>query len=126
MKRLGQHIKLMAIVECFVDQVPGRALAGEKDHFAFRMHLAYMDRELNASHAGHDHVREEEIGGDHLSGFQSVQGMIEKGGFEALSLDDRRQSRGDDWFVIDYVNQLPVCAFAHGLQLPFVQRFAVT
>ena len=63
MERLGQHIESMAIVECFFDEVAGCALSGEKHHFAFRAELAQADREFHACHAGHDHIREEEIGG---------------------------------------------------------------
>jgi len=122
MERLGQHIESMTFVEGFFDEVAGGALAGEEHHLARRAELAQANRKFHARHAGHDHIREEEIGGKGFGGFQSIKRMIESPGFEALGFDDCRECRGDDWFVVDYVDQPPVCTFVHGLLTTFRAR----
>lgn len=122
MERLGQHIESMTFVEGFFDEVAGGALAGEEHHLARRAELAQANRKFHARHAGHDHIRKEKIGSERLGSFQSIKGVIEGSGVEALGLDNRREGRGDNWFVVNYVDQLPVCTFAHGLLTTFRER----
>lgn len=90
----------MAAEAGIVEEVVGGGLAGEEQDAALGAELADADGGLDAVHAGHDDVGEEEVGKPGLGGLDGLIAAVNGGYLVTTAVEDDAQGIGDDAFVI--------------------------
>ena len=84
MSRLRENLKIVSVGPAGRKQISGTGLPGEQQYFAIRAVRLHLNRQFNPQQHGHRYFGNEEVRGIIPSGLESLTGVREKAGIEAL------------------------------------------
>jgi hypothetical protein len=100
MDGLEEDFEVMAADAGVAHEVGSGGLAGEQQDAARGDHGADLNGGLDAAHAGHDDIGEEDFGDKMARGLDGFLAAVDGGGFEAILVENQSQSIGDDAFIV--------------------------
>ena len=92
----------MSLGPCFFKEIGGSCLTGKEQNLALGKHLPDLYGSFDPVHVGHDDITNHQI---RMAGSRSLhrrRPCVDRGGFEAVLIQDDGQGIGDDTLVVYY------------------------
>lgn len=100
MDGLEQDFEVVAANASIAQQVGSGGLAGEQQDAAIGNQAADLNSGLDAAHARHDDIAEEDLGTKMARSLDRFLSAVNRDGFKAVLCKDQSEGVGDDAFVI--------------------------